>query len=118
MRQVLIHSVLLLILTGILGAGTLGVSGTNYRDAAEWGLASAGDSDYRKTTEWGWPMGYVVDHPYKGSVGQIDSADRVDVGFLIFDGIVWLVIAGFVYGMGATGAYVFQNMRAPKTQAE
>ena len=76
---------------------SLAFPSVSYVDAVEFGIPSSGDSDYRKTIVWGYPVPFATDNPYNAGAQKIDADDIFNLGFFLINGTLWFLIIGFIY---------------------
>ncbi len=104
-----IHLLCVFIISLGLSIGSLCWTSTDYVDAAEFGIASSGDSDFRKTKVWGQPVPFVADHLYHPNVGRIDKNDIFRSGYFVVNSIFWFF--GVVIVDGVVVAIVWQSKK-------
>ena len=66
-------------------------------DSAWKSRIEVGESDYHVAREWGFPLGFLRDNPYKGTKDRLDKADGVDAFAFLFDCFAWFCLVAVLY---------------------
>jgi hypothetical protein len=98
----------------LITLGSIVIASTEYVDATELGIAYSGDSDYRKTTVWGQPAPFVVDHPYNPGAGEINRDDNFRSGFFLISWVIWFVAVGTGYSVVIAGIWIAKKLSRPQ----
>lgn len=100
---------LLLGISLLMTFGSVISASTDLVDAVEFGIPYSGDSDYRKTTVWGQPAPFIVDHPYNSGKGKIDSKDIFRTDYFLLSSMLWFIALGVMYLVVSAGIWTLKR---------